>query len=314
MSQTTKQKRIYQFKWKDYDTYSAQKIDISIHFHLLQSYDSELETMNTHKLGRKFNYPNVLFVLFALLKYIFHLSYRALPKLAKQFPKPYCRQVPHYTTIHRRIQNLDLEHYLPRIDFTGKNVAIALDSTGLKLYAYGTWLQNKHGATAKVRKPWIKLHLCVDTDTHTIFGIEITDEKIGDSKKAIELIKQACSKTGSVYALYGDGAYDLKDIFQFCSRKRVDPIIRVRKNASTRARGCVARANVVRDVQSLGEKQWKKKKRYGKRWAVERVYSMFKHFFGEYVCSRNLEHICTEIRQKCVILNYYLKELHEIKW
>jgi len=158
------------------------------------------------------------------------------------------------------------------------------------------------------------IYLSVDTDTHTIFGIEITDEKTGDSKKAIELITQACSKTGSVYALYGVVAYDTKDIFQFCSRKGVDPIIRVRKNASTRARGCFARADVVRNMQSLAEKRWKKKKRYGKRWAVERGYSMFKHFFGGDVCSRRFEYMCTEIRQKCAILNYYLKELDEIKW
>ena len=314
MIQTSQQKRIYHFKWRDYDEYTAKKTDISFHFHLLKSYDSELETMNTYKIGRKFVYPNVLFVLFALMRHIFHLSYRALPKMAEQFPKPFRYYVPHYTTICRRIQILDLANYLPQIDFTNKDVAIALDSTGLKLYAYGTWLQNKHGGTAKNRKPWIKLHLSVDTEKHSILGIEITDEKTGDSKKAIELIDAAFSKTGSVYAVYGDGAYDSKNIFQFCSRKGAEPIIRVRKNASTRARGSTVRANVVRELLILGEKNWKKKKRYGKRWAVERVYSMFKHLFGESVCSRDFEHLCTEIRQKCAILNYYMKELNDIKW
>jgi hypothetical protein len=113
MIQTVKQKRIYHFKWKDYDSYSAQKIDISIHFHLFQSYDSELKTMNTQKTGRKFRYPNVLFVLFALLRYIFHLPYSVLPKLVKQFPKAYCTQMPHYTTIHRLFKILISSNIYP---------------------------------------------------------------------------------------------------------------------------------------------------------------------------------------------------------
>jgi hypothetical protein len=87
-------------------------------------------------------------------------------------------------------------------------------------------------------------------------------------------------------------AYDTKEVFNYCAKHKIDPIIRVRKNSSPKARGSPARSAVVRAIQNYGFANWKKMKEYGKRWSVERAYSVFKGYFGDAVCSRTFEHIC----------------------
>lgn len=55
----------------------------------------------------------------------------------------------------------------------------------------------------------------------------------------------------------------------------IDPVIKVRKNASRKARGSYARkVSVI--AQQTNLEGWKKGKKYGDRWAVEGAYSAIK--------------------------------------
>ena len=49
---------------------------------------------------------------------------------------------------------------------------VLVDSTGLKIYGRGEWLQEKHGARA--RRTWRKLHLLIEAETHEIVASELT--------------------------------------------------------------------------------------------------------------------------------------------
>jgi hypothetical protein len=53
---------------------------------------------------------------------------------------------------------------------------LLVDSTGLKIYGEGEWLDEKRGIRSPRR--WRKLHLGVDADTHKIVAAELTSDGI----------------------------------------------------------------------------------------------------------------------------------------
>ncbi len=85
---------------------------------------------------------------------------------------------------------------------------------------------------------------------------------------------------------YGDGAYDSRANFNLLDANHIDPAIKVRKNASRKAKGSFARKEAVIQQQNNFE-GWKKEKGYGDRWAVEGAYSCIKRIFGEYASAKN---------------------------
>ena len=67
--------------------------------------------------------------------------------------------VPDFSTLSRRGLGLRLPAK-PRVDRT-EPIHLTMDSTGLKIFGEGEWLQVKHETKAK-RKSWRKLHLGLD--------------------------------------------------------------------------------------------------------------------------------------------------------
>ena len=63
---------------------------------------------------------------------------------------------------------------------------LLIDSTGLKVFGAGGWLQEKHGA--KARRTWKKLHLAVDADTGMIMASTLTGNDVGDPSQVAPLL------------------------------------------------------------------------------------------------------------------------------
>jgi hypothetical protein len=82
-------------------------------------------------------------------------------------------------------------------------VHFLIDSTGLKVYGAGEWLQDKHGV--KARRTWRKLHLAVDPSTGMIMVSTLTENDAGDPSLVALLLDRIDAEIGSVTA---DGAYD----------------------------------------------------------------------------------------------------------
>jgi len=90
--------------------------------------------------------------------------------------------IPDHTTLSRRGGGLTI---LPtRVD-RAEPLHLLVDSTGLKIYGEGEWLDQKHGIRS--RRRWRKLHLGVDADTH-VGGCEFQ-------------APQKCLRLTSVYAI-----------------------------------------------------------------------------------------------------------------
>jgi len=280
--------------WQIYNEKLVKRGDFYFSFEFLDSWDQELKRMNREKRGRPFEYPEVFAQFSGLLYEFLHLPYRqlegALRKLEKFIPK---LKAADYTTLWHRIANLKIE--LP----TNKGkIVVAVDSTGIKVTNRGDWMRKKWWR--KERRGWIKVHIAVDVETNKLLAMEITDEKVGDSKMLEPLLKDISLKDALL-----DGAYDNGNAFEFFKRKGVDPPgIKIRKNASRR--GLSERSFAVREFQKLGYEEWKKKHQYGKRWAVEGVFSAVKRCFGETVRATSIEGMMLEVRRKFILYNMLL--------
>jgi hypothetical protein len=85
--------------------------------------------------------------------------------------------VPDFSTLSRRSNGLILR---PK-QRTDNQAAIQLvvDSTGLKIFGEGAWLEEKYKTNAK-RKSWRKLHLDLDLVSGEIVCSDLTTDDIGD--------------------------------------------------------------------------------------------------------------------------------------
>jgi hypothetical protein len=181
-----------------------------------------------------------------------------------------------------------------------KDVTIAVDSTGIKVSNRGEWIHKKW----RVQRGFIKVHIAVDTKTKQILAIEVTKEDVGDGRMLGRLVKGA-SNAADLRRVIGDGAYDSKSNFRMLSEMGVDPLIRVRKNASLKGGGCMPRKLAV--VEQLGNLEWRREKGYGYRWMAESAFSCLKRVFGEYICSIKWENIVSELLLKASIYNLFMK-------
>ncbi|MDB5556775.1 MAG: insertion sequence transposase protein [Rhizobium sp.] len=80
---------------------------------------------------------------------------------------------------------------------------VLVDSTGLKIYGAGQWLEEKHGV--KSRRSWRKLHLAVDADSGKIIAHSLTNQEVGDVSQLGSLLDQIDDEIDQFTA---DGAYD----------------------------------------------------------------------------------------------------------
>ncbi len=110
--------------------------------------------------------------------------------------------MPDHSTVSRRAVELPS---LPRIPAEGE-VHVLIDSTGLKVYGAGQWLEEKHGTRA--RRDWRKLHLAVDADNFSIVAHTLTDSQTDDPSQMGPLLSLT---DGAITQVTADGAYDVQN-------------------------------------------------------------------------------------------------------
>lgn len=110
--------------------------------------------------------------------------------------------VPHYSTFSSRGAGLTLP--IASKNQKDGSIHLVVDSTGLKIFGDGEWLQNKHKTNTK-RKSWRKLHLGLDLVTGDIVCSELTTDDVGDTTALSDLLDQIDAEVSQLIA---DGAYD----------------------------------------------------------------------------------------------------------
>ena len=227
--------------WRRVNNGLVRRGEILLDLRILDRWDSELERMNAGKEGGRYVYPEVFVRLLGYMHLLFHLPYRQTEGFLKALRRFDSRiHVPDYSTIDRRVNSLDVK--LDEERSYGDDVVIAVDASGVKISNRGDWMRRRW----KVKRGFLKIHIAVDVKRKKILAFEVTDEKVGDGRMLQPLIEEA-SKKGKVAKVIGDGAYDSKRNFRYLTQKGIEPVIKVRRNSSSKAEGCMPRKLVAQE-------------------------------------------------------------------
>jgi len=284
--------------WKCYNEALVKRGLIFIDLDFVANWQRELTAMNSGKEGGRYRYPESFIKLLAVV-HAYVLPYRQLEGFMRGLSQHVDGlKAPDYTTIWWRIARMKVE-LASSVD-VGKDVTIAVDSSGIKVSNRGEWMHKKW----KVKRGFIKVHIAVDVKSKQILAIEVTKEDVGDGRVFGRLVRSSAN-VADLRRVIGDGAYDSKANFHFAAGMNVEPLIRVRRNSSGKADGCMARRFAV--LEQLGNSGWRKERGYGYRWMVESAFSCLKRTFGEYICAVKWPNIVKELLLKASIYNLFMK-------
>lgn len=215
--------------------------------------------------------------------------------------------VPDHTTLSRRCSSLSLSKALVRHKTAAPDepIHVLVDSTGLKIYGAGQWLEDKHGG--KSPRKWRKLHLAVDADTGEIIAEVLTDQSSSDISQLTALLEQIVQPITSFTA---DGAYDSDETYR--SLRHHSPGVSI--IVPPRARQLPADIYGPPDqrdwhnhkIADHGRMKWQAMINYGRRSNVETTMGRYKSVNGNCLRSRKFANQQTEIKLGCRILNRML--------
>src|SRR5689334_6166827 len=171
--------------------------------------------------------------------------------------------IPDHTTLSRRSGGLTV---LPKRLDRDEPLHLLVDSTGLKIYGEGEWLDQKHGI--RLRRRWRKLHVGVDADTHEIVAVELTPEDVGDVSEIPELLDQIDADLASMAA---DGAYDGEAVYDAVAERHPEAavIIPPRATALPSETTTTQRDRHLAAIAKHGRIAWQRSSGYNRRSLVE---------------------------------------------
>jgi transposase len=205
--------------------------------------------------------------------------------------------IPDHTTLSRRGGGLTV--LAKRVE-RNEPLHLLVDSTGVKIYGEGEWLDQKHGVQS--RRHWRKLHLAIDADSHEIVAVELTADDVGDISALPDLLDQIDGSVGSVTA---DGAYDGQAVYDAVMQRHpaATVIIPPRSTAVPSETGATQRDEHLRTIEKHGRLGWQRRSGYSRRSLVETAMYRYKAIIGRRLHARTLSTQKTEARIGCNVLN-----------
>jgi hypothetical protein len=180
-----------------------------------------------------------------------------------------------------------------------------VDSTGLKIFGEGDWLEQKH-KTKRKRRSWRKLHLGLDLVSGQIVCSDLTADDIGDPTALAGLLDQI---DGPVEMFIADGAYDgeptcavLTERFGLSIKVTIPPP----KNAILSpdvAQNPSIRDRHITDIAAHGRMAWQKSSGYNQRSRAETLMGRWKAVIGPKLKARSFENQKTEAKIGARVLN-----------
>ena len=260
----------------------------------LDTWNKEIKEMNAGKIGQPYMYPKSMIEFLAVLSPKYDVRslegiMRAISKAYYDFP------AISYSQINRRVNALDLTFPVANENIVFDDV-VGCDGTGIKVSNRGEWMRQKW----RVQRGWIKV-VTLANKNGKIIDVRVGIETLNENKAFREMLSIHHESIGKVA---GDGFYDTIYNFELCRKLKIEPLFKIRENASDNANGSMFRREHVEEYKKLGYKKWMKKKHYGDRWlCTEVLYSAVKRMEGEYVKATKEKNIFHEAKMKFWIYN-----------
>jgi hypothetical protein len=290
--------------WHDYNESLVERGLVLIDVSFLKSANDEIKKLNKSKVGAPFQYPHSYIEFVAFLKVGFKIPYRTVQGIVRGLSEYLRIEEMHFTHIRRSI--LKIKPSVRNLGFEGedddKPITLIVDASGLTISKKGDYIEDKW---IREKKEFVKLHIAVDEKSKKVVSFRITKGNVHDTKKFGPLVKES-AKRHDVDKVYGDKAYDNRKNFNILDDMNAEPAISIRKNASTRSKGCPLRRDEVFLVKKLGYEGWKQLKDTGRRWIAEIVFSSIKRVLGEDLLSKKFSAQKVEAGLKVMLYNQFM--------
>lgn len=211
-------------------------------------------------------------------------------------------RLPCDATLDYRLRSGALAHLLDALLEGSLELAeddvLAIDSTGLADRRAERRQWSDHGK--RHPKAWRKVHLVSGTRSHAVYALSTTPGPAGDAPQAPALVAEAHARAPRARELVGDGAYATRDIAQAAESAGLRPTMRVRTDATLKAKGRPAWPRMVRrardDPAAYDHAYHTRSNAESTNWA-------WKHRFGDRLCMRTEIGQDHEIRLKSILHN-----------
>ena len=285
--------------WHEYNESLIERGRILMDIGFLRSSTREIKNMNKGKVGAPFEYSRTYIQFLAFLKTGFKISYRTVQGIVRGLSDYIRIEEIHFTQIRRRILKIKPSVGNLNLDNNDGNnpITVIVDASGLTITKKGDYIEQKW---IRKKKEFIKLHIAVDAKSEKIVSFRVTKGNVHDSKKFSPMIREV-SKAYSIDKAYADKAHDNRRSFNLLDNLNIEPAIQIRKNASTKAKGCPLRRDEVLLIRELGYERWKQLKDAGRRWIVEIVFSSLKRVLGEDLLSKKFKAQKVEASMKILL-------------
>ena len=284
-------KKKYQDKrdWVKYNEELVMRGCFYINPRFLQTWNEEIKQMNAGKVGQPYFYPKSMIEFLAVLSPKYDV--RALEGIMRALSKAYYDfPAISYSQINRRINALDLVFPVENNNIVFDDI-VGCDGTGIKVSNRGEWMRQKW----KIRRGWIKVTM-LGNKNGKIIDVSVGIETAKENSAFRRMLKIHHKSIGTTY---GDGTYYTKANFELCRQLKINPVFKIREDASDNANGSMFKKKFVQEYKKLGYKKWSKKNRYGNRWlCTEVIFSAVKRMEGEYVRATKKENMFHEAKMK----------------
>ena len=209
--------RYWVTNWPEHDAALVRRGSISSWF--IEEAVAAWRAPATGARGRQLIYSAIAIETALVLRLVFHQPLRQTEGLLRSIADVLEIKIaiPDHKTLSRRGGGLTI---LPKQIDRDEPLHLLVDSTSLKVYGEGEWLDQKH--SIRSRRRWRKLHLGMDSNTHEIAAAELTPDDVGDITEMPNLLDQIDANVASVTA---DGAYDGEAVYDAVAERHPEASI-----------------------------------------------------------------------------------------
>jgi len=289
--------------WREYDKALKNRGSITFWFskEAIEAWTPEIEH---RKRGAQPKYSDIAIETCLIIRTVFHLPFRQTEGFVGSLMQlmHLDLDVPDHSTLSRGGKKITVSLSATK---RGQAIDVLIDSTGLKVYGEGEWLEHKHGV--RKRRTWRKLHLALDAETGEIVAEDLTANDVGDATPVPDLLSQI---EDTIASLTGDGSYDTEGIYGLLEHLQpgnpIRGIMSPRKDAVPSKHADTSPTPRDKHIQAIKEKgriAWQNESGYNKRCLAETAMFRYKTIIGRTLRNRSLETQKTEARIGCKALN-----------
>ena len=281
-------------EWQDYNEELVVRGEFLLDLDWVKSWPKELEEMNERKRGAPYQFPESLIEFQAVLNQ--WIGLRGVEGITRRLVE-YTKLPAYndYSTISRRIQKINTSFELPKHGFC----SVSTDGSGMKMNQAGEYKYDKYGR--KKPKKWLRVVVSANPLTKDMLDLDVNIDGQGPSEPetAMMHLNTLWNSGITVDKFWGDGAFDVLELFNLLEQHGTESAIPPRENASHNANGSRRRLWEVFEYQTKSWEDWTRDKHYGKRWlGTEGIFSSVKRIFGEKTRAKTVKNMCNEIRRR----------------